>query len=185
MSFEHIQTLITIAGEHSSAFKSSRDPAIIALLALEGVKVTEIVALKSSDLMLGKEQNSLVISGLRKRVINLDPQTATLLLTYRNFLRESNLAQGPSYLFLALKGKEQKNTLAKITRHGLKFLLYELGAELGCDKLNTELLRHHAINYLLQKKQTLQAVQEHLGLKQGGNIIKHINRNHLENRESI
>ena len=40
--------------------------AIIALLALEGVKVTEIVALKSSDLMLGKEQNSLVISGLRK-----------------------------------------------------------------------------------------------------------------------
>ena len=93
-------------------------------------------------------------------------------------------AENNSCLFFALKGKEQKKTFDKITRHGMKFLIYEIGEEAHFNKINTELLRHHAITYLIQKKKTAEAVQKHLGLKQAGNIIKHMNKSKREIHDS-
>ncbi len=183
LNLKHIRSFIKTAKKHPSPLKSIRDSAIIALLALEGLKVTEIVALKNSDLILTESKASLMIKGHRKRVVNLDHKTQKLLKDYHVQLKTRGLVKPSSSLFIALKGKEQEKTFEKITRHGMKFLLYEIGEEAGFNKLNTEILRHHAINYLLRKKKTLQAVQNHLGLKQGGNITKHINKNKLESHE--
>ena len=58
----------------------------------------------------------------------------------------------------------------------MKFLIYEIGESCGYNKLNTELLRHHAINYLLERDGCPEAVRQHLGLKQAGNINKHLKK---------
>ena len=84
-------------------------------------------------------------------------------------------AQNPHkiQMFCAFKGRDSALQLPSMTRHGLKFALYEIGDKVGIDKLNSETLRHHAVCYLLEKGKTTAEIMEHLGLKRPGNIAKH------------
>lgn len=184
LCFEDVQNFISAAQEQQNPLKSTRDPAIIALLAIEGLKVTELVALKGSSLLISEKEGTLQVNGLRSRIIELDSISIGLLGKYVAELKRQNLFKSDARLFTALKGKESGKILGQMTRHGMKFLLYEIGEQTDHPKLNTELLRHHAINYQLEKKQNLQAVQSHFGLRQGGNILKHLNKKKLETRES-
>jgi hypothetical protein len=63
-----------------------------------------------------------------------------------------------------------------MTRHGLKFILYELGDKAGLSKLNTEQLRHFAVTYLIGLGRTPEEIMAHLGLRRIGNIAKHLAR---------
>ena len=61
-----------------------------------------------------------------------------------------------------------------MTRHGLKFILYEWGEKAGTKHLNTELLRHFAVTHLLREGRSPEEIMQHLGLRRMGNIAKHI-----------
>jgi hypothetical protein len=63
-----------------------------------------------------------------------------------------------------------------MTRHGLKFILYELGDKAGLAKLNTEQLRHFAVSYLIAEGRTAEEIMLHLGLRRLGNVAKHLAR---------
>ena len=60
-----------------------------------------------------------------------------------------------------------------MTRHGLKFVMYELGDKIGVSALNSELLRHHAIRHQLALGKTPEELMGHLGLRRLGNIARH------------
>jgi hypothetical protein len=60
-----------------------------------------------------------------------------------------------------------------MTRHGLKFVMYELGEKIGISKLNSELLRHHAIRHQLASGKSPEDLMGHLGLRRLGNIARH------------
>ena len=166
------------AQKHSNPLKSSRDLALISLLSLEGIKVSELIELSWFDFLHGKEVSSLQVRGLKKRTIDLDKKSSLSLKKYYDQLcKEENKEIYPHKnrpIFIGFKGRELETCLNKITRHGMKFLLYDIGLNTGIKKLNTELLRHHAIAHLLERFGNTEAVQGHLGLKRPGNILKHL-----------
>jgi site-specific recombinase XerD len=161
------------------SLKGARDLALVRLLSYEGLKATELIDLDWSDwLPQNTESSSLSIRGTRSRTIILQPQTTAALERYRNRVKELEARQQRDYqhMFLAFKGRDAGLVLDQMTRHGLKFLLYELGELVGLPKLNTEILRHHAVDFHLSQGHSPEEIMHHFGLRRLGNIAKHIHR---------
>ena len=169
---EDLDALLNAAHRQVPALKGYRDLAILALLSLEGLKVTEIIHLKTSDLVLSPTSGTLFIKGTKSRVITLCQETSSSLSEYRTFGKP--FAGANPSLFVGFKGRSAGLTSEGITRHGIKFLLYELGEQCGIHRLNSELLRHFAIDYQLKVLgKSTEDVMAHFGLKQAGNIGRH------------
>jgi integrase/recombinase XerD len=169
---EDLDSLLDAAQKQVPPIKGYRDLAILALLSLEGLKVTEIIHLKVSDLVLAPSSGTLLIRGLKSRVITLCPETTTCLSEYRAVAKPL-MGSIPS-LFVGFKGRSAGLTSEGITRHGIKFMLYELGHQCGISRLNSELLRHFAMDYQLKVLgKSTEDVMAHFGLKQSGNIGRH------------
>ena len=153
---KELNFILKQAEEQENQIKSTRDRALITLLAKEGLKAAELIELKWFDFLESKESSSLKIRGLRSRTIFLEKDSSSCLSEYRKALenKKKDIAnrEKPGRIFVAFKGKEQNSPSDKITRHGIKFLLYEIGEKSGVPKLNTELLRHYAIQFLLERK---------------------------------
>jgi len=183
---EDVAMLIEAAAASSPPIKAARDRAIVALLAYEGLKASELIHLVWTDLMLDDNLaawGSLSIPGDRGRTIILGPETATALDFYRTLFREWS-AKRPgliSRMFISFKGRESAVSVPTMTRHGLKFVMYELGEKIGFSSLNSELLRHHAIRYQLSLGKSPEDLMGHFGLRRPGNIARHNARPVLEN----
>ncbi len=175
---EDVAMLIEAAAASSPPIKAARDRAIITLLAYEGLKASELINLVWTDLMLDDNLaawGSLSIPGDRGRAIILGPETATALDAYRTLFRDWS-AKRPgiiSRMFISFKGRESAVSVPTMTRHGLKFVMYELGEKIGVSSLNSELLRHHAIRYQLSSGKSPEELMGHLGLRRLGNIARH------------
>jgi integrase/recombinase XerD len=174
---ENIENLLHIAKSHPNKLKSSRDPAIVCLLAFEGIKASEITDLKWTDFLYLKNLGSLKIPGTRERIIHLSNSSSEHLQQYHKlFTNLLNNNSPENKIFIGFKGKNKLKAHPHMTRHGLKFLLYELGDKNKIPHLNAEDLRHHAITKMIQLKKTPEEIQAHLGLKRIGNIAKHIQK---------
>lgn len=188
---EDIQDILTVAAAGRPAAKAARDVALVTLLALEGVKATEAINLKWHDFIDTRSQTgsavetgsrnavaSLHINGARERVVSLGEAAANALRTWRThyqmniatILRAGNDAK----IFVSFKGRDAGTVTPDISRHGLKFIMYELGEKSGFKQLNTEALRHYAVSYLLAEGWTPESIMRHLGLRRLGNIAKHL-----------
>ena len=77
-------------------------------------------------------------------------------------------------LFLGFQGRNASITLPKVTRHGVKHMIYQWAAELGIKKLNSEILRHICIEFQIGQGRSPDEIRAHLGLRRLGNISKHI-----------
>ena len=171
--------LFAAAATGRPAVRAARDEALLALLAYEGLKSSELIGLEWSDLLGDEERPSLRIATGRPRVITLSSETARPLARYRlayNQLRRPSLAMAKSRprMFLSFKGRDAAAVLPQMTRHGLKFILYELGDKVGSKGLNAELLRHFAVAHLIDLGLGPEAIMAHLGLRRLGNIAKHL-----------
>lgn len=156
--------------------KSTRDAAILCLLGLEGIKATELIELEWRNLILTSKRASLSVSGSRARTISLNISTTKALKDYQKISKNQSHYKPNQHILIAFKGREGRGILEKMTRHGLKFLLYELGDSVKVPKLNTEKLRNHAIGRMLQEGLHAEDVMAHLGLRRLGNINWHINK---------
>lgn len=162
--------------------KSARDIAILRLLAFEGVKAHELIEFQSSDYVASSGKGSLFVPGVKSRSIMLAPETTEALQVYREHFKgwfEARKASQQAqfrWLFVSFKGKDGSLVLPQMTRHGLKFLLYELGERFKIPHMNTENLRHYAIEHLLVLGWDAEQIMAHLGLRRLGNIAKHMAR---------
>jgi site-specific recombinase XerD len=156
----------------SHSYPDARNAAILSLLGIEGLKVTELLNLHWTDL-LGDE---LRISCTRARSIQLEDLTLNCLKVYqtqhRKLLDERVMTTGK--MFVAFKGREQGTVLPAITRHGLKFIIYEIGKKGAFEQLNSEYLRHHAMHRRILAGTEPETLMKHLGIRRAGNIAKHI-----------
>lgn len=165
-----------------SWFKAQRDRAILALIALEGVKSTELIQLIWSHHRDGPDNPSgyLHIGGTRKRTLILNPAARQLLASYRqSYFAMTSLAGLPAVeqrVFISFKGPGGGQISPQMTRHGLKFLLYELGNLHGIEGLNAEMLRHFCIRYHLEQGMAPEELMDKLGLKRLGVISSHLRR---------
>lgn len=183
LSDEDVDHLLSYATLNHSWYRRFRDPAMISLFAFEGIKVNEMTLLTwACWYSLEKKQNisTLKIPGNKQRSITLSKRSTQYLWQLKQQINEHAAyasAEDTSKLFLFhnIPGRSDiPHIFHPISRHGIKFLLYEIGTCIHQPKLNSELLRHHAINYLLRSGKTPQQIQQHLGLKKPGSIIKHL-----------
>lgn len=173
-----VENVIRAANQHRPEFRAKRDTTVIALLAYEGLKAHEVIELKWEDCFVTEASTTLHISGDRSRVITLLPETNRALLDYVAIYKEAEGKLFPknfsNSVFISFKGKDSALPSPKMSRHGLKFLLYEMGQETGIDHLNTERLRHYAMSRLLASGCEPEQIMNHLGLRRLGNIAKHM-----------
>ncbi|MCX6129086.1 MAG: site-specific integrase [Proteobacteria bacterium] len=163
-----------------SGLKNLRDRALLHLLAFEGLKASEVIDLQWPDLISSHHLQTLTIPGPKTRTISLQESSFESIAAYvRAFIAWQD-RQGPearalySWIFVAFKGKDLPLTLPHMTRHGLKFMLRELGEKSGLKHLHTESLRHHAILFQLAIGRSPDDIMQHLGLRRLGNIGKHL-----------
>jgi len=180
LTAEDIENLMSVASQQNPSLKGLRDKAILCCLAFEGLKVNEIIDLKASNIVFHTDGATCLIRGPRDRLIYLCHDTA---LAIKDYLAEfSQINTIKSSLFVAIRGRQINLTSRGITRHGIKFILYDLGLACEIKHLNSELLRHFAMDFQLRVRgQSTEQVMNHFGLRQPGNIGRHAKRIDGEN----
>lgn len=178
---DDVDTVVTVALAGRPECKALRDATIVSLLAHEGVKANELISLVWTDVL--EEEGtaaSLRVGGTRARAIPLSSETHEWLKAYR---RAYDQIKHPviatpvkKRIFISFKGRDAASPLPEMTRHGLKFILYELGEKAGVPGLNTEQLRHYAVAHLLAEGKSPDEIMHHLGLRRIGNIAKHLHK---------
>ncbi|MDE3270115.1 MAG: site-specific integrase [Pseudomonadota bacterium] len=150
------------------ANKRRRQLAMLYLLAYEGIKASELTALRWQDFLPTKQGAVLRIGGPRARVIELQQETTKALFAYRGkFSSRGATTNKTGMIFSGVRGPQRQ----ELTRHGLKFLLTNLAQQTGSAPISCEKLRNHAIAFQFAQKQSAAAVMAHLGLRRVGRII--------------
>jgi integrase/recombinase XerD len=180
---DDIERVIQLATNGVGSLKTARDAAIVTLLSYEGLKATELIALCWSNYLGGNAGATLYVKGTRARTLNLSERTVKYLEQYRSYYEKFCehpviKADKEKRMFISFKGKDGVVPIPHMTRHGLKFIIYELGEKAGVKHLNAELLRHYAVSNLLGFGRSPEEIMKHLGLRRMGNIAKHMARNH-------
>lgn len=176
LDHEQISKLLEMTSKASSEFKKLRDRSILLLLAYEGLKANELMQLKWSDLIIsGNQIGSLKIIGSKSRVIRLIPDVKDSLVKFQKHMldQHTKVYKQNIAMFNGILGRSGSPSERPISRHGIKFMLYDVGKTIELPKLNTELLRHYAIGYHLDLGKSAENIKDHFGLKQIGNIGKH------------
>ncbi len=170
--------------------KTARDIAILRLLSYEGIKAHELIEIMLQDFVGSSQKATLFVPGVKSRSITLEPETNAAIETYLDYFRawlETRTASQQEnfrWLFVSFKGKDGSLVLPRMTRHGLKFMLYEIGERFRIPHINTENLRHYSIEHLLGQGWDAEQVMQHLGLRRLGNVGKHLAKRKLEGIEA-
>ncbi len=180
LDHDDVFELMTVALAGKPPVKAHRDATIVAMLAHEGLKANELINLRWSSIIEERGGGSILVGGGRSRSVPLSKETRDQLKSYREAYQGVHQSPGlPSKerrVFVAFKGRDAASSLPDMTRHGLKFILYELGEKAGVKSLNTEALRHYAVSHMLGLGLTPDQIMERLGLRRMGNIAKHLGR---------
>ena len=168
------QLLTTLAKRNDT--QSVRNLAIINLLAFEGLKASELTALCWRDFLTSRHRALLRISGSRQRTIDLQPASTNSLRQWQRCVQQRHPQCDDRLIFGGFKGPEGALPLATLTRHGLKFILAQLAAQVEVTSLSPALLRHHATRYMLKQGRSIEDSMAHLGLKRTGNIRHHLDQ---------
>lgn len=172
---KELQTLMQAIQQEDSPLKAYRDSAIICLLAYEGLKANEIISLRWTHYLHHPHYTTIKIEGPRSRILQVMEKTAESLQKYRSAYIGSHKKGGgkreKDRMFFAFQGKDL-TPYKSLSRHGLKYMLYERGEEMKIAPLNTEILREHAIQTLLKMGRTPEEIMAHMGLLRLGRIAK-------------
>jgi integrase/recombinase XerD len=175
---EKMNMMMDVARSGANSLKSSRDLVLLLILSREGLKASEVVSLTWSSFFAAGESGRLTIAGDRMRTIGLEAETTHAIKAYRKILQTDNRTKGElnptSPLFVSFKGADARAVQFGITRHGLKFAIYELGIAADLKQLNAEQLRHFAMAHKISIGFTPEMLMNHLGLRRVGNIGKHL-----------
>ena len=154
--------------------KMLRDRAILHLLALEGLKANEVINLLWKCYLSESWLGSLKIFGVKSRTIELHPETNSALLSYQQEFIAQRGHQPRERMMIAFKGQKSHIILPQLTRHGLKHFLYELEKNNRSQQMNSEILRHHAMEFQIFLGKSPEEIMTHLGLRQPGKLRKHL-----------
>ena len=135
-----------------------RDKAMLELLYATGLRVSELVGLKISQVNLEAGFVRTMGKGSKERMVPMGGQAVEALRTYLFDRRVSLLKKGPSpYVFLNARG-------GALTRQGFWKIIKKYGLQAGIKKVITpHLLRHSFASHLLECGADLRAVQVMLG----------------------
>lgn len=156
LSMEEIDQLLAIEGTTPLEI---RNKAMLELMYATGLRVTELVELKTSDLHLSMGFVRCFGKGGKERIIPLGDYASGALEIYLTDGRKTLLKkyQGESALFVNHHGRP-------LSRQGFWKIIKQIALEKGLTKpISPHMLRHSFASHLLENGADLRAVQEMLG----------------------
>lgn len=173
LTLEEVESLLGRPDENDP--HGVRDKAMLEVLYGSGLRVSELVLLKSEDVNL--EEGFLLCRGKggKQRIVPLGGAACGAVRKYRAEVRPF-LAKGDSpFLFLTRRG-------SPFTRQGFWKLLAKYGREAGlASKISPHVLRHSFATHLLERGADLRSVQLMLGHSQitTTQIYTHVSRDRI------
>ena len=137
-------------------FFGLRDELIIELMYATGIRVSELVNIKISDIDLSNQSIRILGKGKKERIVYYNPVVEALLKKYFQIYRELNKKQS-NYLFLNHYGDN-------LTTAGISYIINQVIKKISFKKhLTPHMLRHSFATHLLNNGCDLLTVQELLG----------------------
>ena len=132
---------------------STRDLAIIDLLASSGMRVGEMVSLNREDINFNERECVVFGKGNKERLVYFDARTKIHLQNYLDSRRDSNPA-----LFVTLKAPYERLKIG-----GVEVRLRELGKRLNLPKVHPHKFRRTLATSAIDKGMPIEQVQQLLG----------------------
>lgn len=157
LSQEEIERLLATAATQETPLKL-RDRALLELLYATGLRATEAIGLRVSDVDLNAGVLRCIGKGNKERLIPLHPRARQILGRYLKEARPFLLTNASeTTFFLNRVGRP-------LTRQGLWFIIQQYASEAGLeDRVTPHTLRHSFATHLLDGGAELREVQEFLG----------------------
>lgn len=167
LTLEEVDRLI--AAIDMSKQEGMRNRAIIETLYGSGLRVSELVELKISNLYLDKEYMLVEGKGSKQRLVPLSPVAVSEISEYMEFREKGPVKPGEEdILFLNRRGK-------RLTRVMVFYVIRDAAAAAGIKKqVSPHTLRHSFATHLLEGGANLRAIQEMLGHESIGTTEKYV-----------
>lgn len=158
--------------------EGERNRAMIETLYSCGLRVSEMIGLKISDLFFEEGFIRVIGKGNKQRFVPINPYMIKLIETYKNLVRSKlSIQKGfEDTLFLNRRGKQ-------ISRNMVFMILKELTEKAGIHKsVSPHTLRHSFATHLLENGADLRAIQQMLGHESitTTEIYMHLDKSHLK-----
>lgn len=164
----------------SETFEGVRNRAIIETLYSCGLRVSELVNLKMSDIYMDEEYIIVFGKGQKQRMIPVSKSAISCILDYLEWRENLVVKKGSeNILFLNRRG-------GQMTRQMVFFIVRRLCEQCGINKtISPHTLRHSFATHLLEGGANLRAIQQMLGHESitTTEIYVHVDRTYL--REEI
>ena len=134
-----------------------RDKALVSVLYATGLRVSELISLKLSNLHLDEGYLTCVGKGDKERIVPVGQDATDWLRRYMSESRPRLAASGSRWLFVNARG-------TPLSRVGFWKLLKEYGIKAGISRaISPHVLRHSFATHLLDRGADLRAIQMMLG----------------------
>ena len=134
-----------------------RDKALISVLYATGVRVTELISLKTGNLHLQEGYITCVGKGDKERIVPIGQEATDWVQRYLTEARPRLAARSSPWLFVNARG-------GALSRVGFWKLLKEHGLKAGITRnISPHVLRHSFATHLLDRGADLRAIQMMLG----------------------
>lgn len=164
LSLQEINLLLSIPDLNT--IKGIRDKAMLETMYASGLKVSELLDLKVSDINLELGYLSCTGSKNNERIIPLGSYSVKYIKTYLN-IRDKINSESKSNLFLSLKGK-------RMTRQAFWKMIKYYAKKANIEKeIDSSTLRNSFAVHLLQNGADIKSLQEFLGFKEISSIQKY------------
>lgn len=134
--------------------KGIRDKAMLELLYATGIKVTELISIKVTDINLPRKY--ITCTEHRERCIPIGKAAKTALQEYLNIRSDYFDKHNNEILFLNSTGEQ-------LTRQGLWKILKAYACSVGSNNINPNSIRHSFAAHMLENGADLGSLQEFLG----------------------
>ncbi len=166
-----------IAAIDLSKPQGERNRAILELLYSCGLRVSELVNLKLSDLFFDEGFIKVTGKGDKQRFVPIGPHTIKYICLYKNEIRNHHKIENEhkDTLFLNRRGKQ-------LTRAMIFTIIKQLVEKIGLNKsISPHTFRHSFATHLLENGADLRAIQLMLGHESitTTEIYMHVDRRHL------
>ena len=139
-----------------------RDQAILELLISSGVRNSEIINIKTTDINFNERYIKIFGKGKKERLVPFSREAKEVMIEYGKNLRKELLNQRKieginNYFFLNSKGE-------KLTARGLEYILKKVCNKAGLNfEIYPHMIRHTFATNLLEGGADLRSIQELLG----------------------
>ena len=157
LSVDEVMSLLNILNDDTPY--NARNHAMIEVMYGTGLRVSELVNLKLSELHLTDKMISTIGKGSKERLVPINDYASIVLRNYIINYRPQLLKKGkdPSYVFLNNLGEP-------LSRQSIFLILKRLAKEAGIEKeISPHTLRHSFATHLLEAGTDLRYIQEMLG----------------------